>query len=219
MATNNAIEQLRKQLQRYRIMTVEMAFEVFEPVHRHRAMEILQRNMTFQLFVSSSGDQCVCLRRRQLPSATAVAGCLASQSFCNSDKAKRTLLTSDDIQQYFPTLFRRGLPKGYYVDATNKTPVLGLLRVDTNLTPVNRIWRRSLKLFEKHNQDPSFRDVILRQQFQIAWAVPTESKARAINTIVTHRHRPHLELFAEYVPMLLDQLVSLPNTFPDVVGL
>lgn len=219
METNNIIVQLRKQLQRCRIATVEMAVEVVDPAHRNRAMEILQHSMNFQLFVSSSGDQCVCLRQRQLPSATAVAGCLASQSFCNSGKAKRTSLTNDDVEHYFPSLFRHGLPSGYYVDSTNKTPVLGLLRVDTHLTPVNRIWQRSLKFFEKHHHIPVFRDLILRQQFQIAWAVATASKARAFNTLVVHRPKAHFQVFAEHVPMLLDQLISRPNTFPDVVGL
>ncbi len=219
MTSGNLKTRLRKHLLRYRIAIVDLLLETVAQDDRTQAMRILQNHTDFQLFESVSGDRCVCLCRRQLPSTNAVAGCLASYAFCCSAVAKRTLLTKLDVRQYFPMLFRHGLPSGYYVDTTGQVPVLGLLRVDLHLTTVNRIWQRSSELFEKHRRHREFRKLILNHQFEIAWAVPTESKARSVNSLVAQRGKAHFQLLAEHAPILLNQLVSLPKAFPDVVGL
>ena len=137
MPSHNLIAQLRKHLLRYRIAIVDLLLETVAQDDRTQAMQILQDHTDFLLF--ESDDLCVCLYRRQVPSTKNVARCLASYAFCYSAVAKRTLLTKLDVRQYFPMLFRHGLPSGYYVDTTGQVPVLGLLRVDLHLTPVNRI--------------------------------------------------------------------------------
>lgn len=209
---------LRQQLLRYRIASVDLLLAELPQEMRLRAMNILRTNDVFQIFNDAAETDCVCQRRRNLPAVKTVARCIATHSFCRASEPKRTLLTKHDVKRFFPTLFRHGLPAGYYVDATHSKPLLGVLRVDVHTLQVNRIWQRSLELFERHRQQPEFRKLILGQQFEITWIVATSSKADAIRHLASKQQRD-IPIDAQHMPQLLNQIAPLPNTFPDVVGL
>jgi hypothetical protein len=135
----------------------------------------------------------------------------AIASFC--DSTTRTVLKRKDIRRYFPKLLRVGLPSGYYIETSSTSPILGLLRVDTHLRTVPRIVQQSQKLIARHSRDPPFRTLIARQQFRIAWLVPTEMKAVILNDAF---HRASLACCeAVCVPCLFDAVMPLP----EVVGL
>ena len=209
---------LRDQVQRYRIASVDLLLSELPQETQSRALTILNTNDVFQLFNNEAGTACVCQRRRRLPASTSVARCIATQTFCRASETKRTLLTKPEVKRFFPTLFRHGLPAGYYVDANDGLPVLGICRVDVHFAHISRIWRRSLDLFENHRQQPEFRRLIMGHQFEITWVVATNSKANAIRHLA--RSRQHdVPIDAQHIPILLNQLAPLPNTFPDVVGL
>ncbi len=211
-------QQLRNQVRRYRIAAADLLLNELPNAHRSRALLILKTNTEFQVFNDITGTTCVCQRRKRIPSSTAVARCVAAQAFCRASELKRTLLTKTEVTRFFPTLFRHGLPTGYYVDTTTVKPRLGLLRVDVRLSPVIRIWQRSLEAVEKHRQQSEFRKLILADQFEIAWLVATESKANAIRQLANRQQR-EISVDAHAVPSLLNQLTPLSNTFPDVAGL
>ncbi|QDV85445.1 hypothetical protein [Planctomycetes bacterium TBK1r] len=199
---------LRNQVRRYRIAATELLLNELPKEHRSRAIVILRTNAEFQVFDDITGTVCVCQRCKRIPSSTAVARCVAAQAFCRASQSNRTLLTKNEVTRFFPTLFRHGLPAGYYVDTSTKTPRLGLLRVDIHLSPVSRIWQRSLDIIEKHRQQSEFRKLILADQFEITWLVVTESKANAIRHLVGKQLR-ELPVDAQSVPSLLNQLTPL----------
>ncbi len=209
---------LRHQLLRYRIASIDLLLEELPQETRLRAMGIFRTNDEFQCLSDATETDCVCLRRRNPPAMKTIARCIATQSFCRSSELKRTLLTKQDVKRFFPTLFRHGLPAGYYVDAAHEKPLLGLLRIDVHALHINRIWQRSLELFERHYQQSEFRKLILGQQFEITWVVATGSKANAIRHLASKQQR-EIPIDAQHFPLLLNQLAPLPNTFPDVVGL
>ena len=218
MNTFQLTKQLRNEMRRYRIAATEVLLNDFPTEHRRRAMVILKANLEFQVFNDMTGTVCVCQRRKRIPSTTAIARCVAAQTFCRASESKRTLLTRNEVTRFFPTLFRHGLPAGYYVDTSTETPRLGLLRVDVHLSPVNRIWQRSLDAVEKHRQQSAFRKLILADQFEITWLVATEPKVNAIRQMAGKQQR-ETAVDAHVVSSLLNQLTPLSNTFPDVVGL
>ena len=215
----NLTKILQTQVERYRIATVDLLLNDLPEEQRGRAMTILDSNDGFQIVDGYSVGRCVCKRHRKPLATSTVARCVATHWFCRATTIKRTLLLKQEVKRYFPNLFRSGLPAGYYVDANGEKPVLGLLRADVHLTPVSRIWQRSARFIEKHRRQPEFRKLIALNQFEITWLVPTESKANAIRLLASKQQYSSSPVDAHAVSSLLDQLVSLPPTFPDVVGL
>ncbi len=218
MNTFQLTKQLRSQVRRYRIADTKLLLNELPKEHRSRANSILNTSAEFQVFNDVTGTVCVCQRRKRIPSSAAVARCVAAQAFCRASESKRTLLTKTEVTRFFPTLFRHGLPAGYYVDSTTETPRLGLLRVDVHFSPVNRIMQRSIDTIETHRRHSGFRKLILADQFEISWLVATESKANAIRLLV-RRQQHDIPVDAHAETSLLNQLTPLPNTFPDVAGL
>ncbi len=206
------------EVRRYRIALLDLLLaDRSQPVgDLKRAMQTCPDLLMFD---AVSGDRCVCIGRRNLPAALAVARAVSIQLFCRANTMKRNLLTRRDINQYFPTLFRSGLPPGYYVDGTNGPPVLGFVRVDTHLAPLSRIRQHTQELIERHASDAAFRPMISKQQFEVTWLVPTETKAAGFNDIAATLRPSGIRCEAQCVPKLLDLLVPLRSTFPDVVGL
>lgn len=182
-------------------------------------MSALQSSRVLHVFDANSGDRCVCLRRQELPSALAVARAVAIQWFCQAESVKRTLLTRHDVARYFPALFRVGLPSGYYVDTSNGSPTLGLLRVDTHLMALPRIRKQTQELIERQVSNTGFRTLSSKGQLEVTWLVPTESKAAGINDATATLLSSGVRCEARCVPKLLELLVPLKATFPDVVGL
>jgi len=148
--------------------------------------------------------KCVCQHRQRHPHNSMIACYVTTHRFCRGSKVKRNLLTIQSVKRYFPMLYRHGLPWGYYVDASNKKPVLGLLRVDTHLLQVNRIWQRSLDLLETHRRSPAFRRLIVGHQFVITWAVATNSKQDAIRYLASKKQQD-IPFDAQHFPYLLAQ--------------
>lgn len=218
MNPHRSLSGLMNEVRRYRIALLDLLL-ADRPQPFGELTTAVQTCPELLMFDAVSGDRCVCLRRRNLPTALAVARAVAIQLFCRADTTKRNLLTHRDINQYFPTLFRSGLPSGYYVDGTNGSPILGFVRVDTHLAPLSRIRQHTQELIERHASDAAFRPLISRQQFEVTWLVPTETKAAGFNDIAATLRTCGIRCESQCVPKLLELLVPLRNTFPDVVGL
>lgn len=157
-------------------------------------------------------EQTCLTARHTRPTTQSVARTLAVDGFCRDPSHRRTLLRKTELARYFPTLFQAGLPGGYYVDATNESPVLGLIRVDVGLDEVGRIVSRCQQLVRRHQRLTGFRQLIAAGQFEIAYLVATEPKARRLNAAFGSLLKTGVRCVAEPAPSLLDLLVPLPAT-------
>lgn len=218
MNPQHLLADIVNEVRRYRIALLNLVL-ADQPELTPRLVSALQSSRVLQLFDANSGDCCVCLRRRELPSTQAVARAVAIQWFCQAESVKRTLLNRHDVERYFPALFRIGLPSGYYVDASNGSPTLGLVRVDTHLTTLPRIRDQTQEVIERHESNPAFLSLTSKGQFEVTWLTPTEAKATGINDVAATLRPSGIRCEARCVPKLLDLLVPLKNTFPDVAGL
>ena len=210
---------LRNQVARYRVASVDLLISELPVEKRDPARKLLKSDIAFQTIHGLTGGGAICQRRRKPPAKIVISRCIAIHQFCRASTIKRTLLMKQEVKRYFPNLFRKGLPAGYYVDANGEKPVLGMLRVDVQLTPIRRIWQRSVALTEKHRTQTEFRKLIASKQFEITWLVPTDSKANTIRRVgFTNQHASY-PVNADTIPFLLDQLIPPPKTLPDVAGL
>ena len=134
-------------------------------------------------FLEAMGDVFVFQKRRKSPSQETIMRCVATQEFLCLDTKNRSLLGKNDVKHLFPSLYRTGLPRGYYVDSSSETPRLGLLRIDSKLLPVRRIKEKTIRQFEKHRKDAAFGSLIGTNQFSIHWLLPTQAKVDALRLL------------------------------------
>jgi len=171
--------------------------------------ECLRNSRRFQLVTSANGQTLIASRSKGRPSDVAIARAIATQHFCHREPAKPRLLSHRNIETYFPTLFRKGLPAGYYVCRTENKPVLGLLRVDTRTKPIARILSNADSLAQRHFKRREFRQLHRTGQFELTWLVPTEAKKRALEIAITSFNARSFTLRAFVVPELLELLAPL----------
>ena len=138
-------------------------------------------------FLEAMGDQFVFQRRRRLPSFETILRCVATQEFLCSDTKNRSWLNKKDVKLFFPSLYRSGLPRGYYVDSKCETPRLGLIRIDSKLLPLRRIVEKTIQQVEKHRKNRAFARLISENQFSIHWLLPTQAKVDALRLLLKQK--------------------------------
>ncbi|WP_143549115.1 hypothetical protein [Rhodopirellula bahusiensis] len=131
--------------------------------------------------------------------------------FCQSSTA-RSLVTRDDLENYFPKLFRYGLPAGHYVDATSQSQRLGNVRVDTGQSKISRIVERARRSIGKHEQQTGIRELIRRGEFELTWIVPTHPKQRRLTEALQPFAAGGIHLKVIAIPDLLDVAAYLPQS-------
>lgn len=204
-----------------------LARKLHETVKRHRILlldevsaelgvdaEMLRDSLThhrrLQLSTSTRGLTVVTNRAKGRPSDIAITRAVAMQSFCRLEPTQPLLLSPGNIEIYFPTLFRKGLPAGYYVrNAAASKPVLGLLRIDTNAKPIGRLVSKSDSIAQRHFKQQEFRQLHRSGQFELTWLVPTEAKKRSLEITVANLSSLNFTLRAFEVPELLELLAPL----------
>jgi len=190
------------------IMLLEHACTVID-AGMEAVRECLRNNRRLQLVTAANGEALVAGRSRGRPSGVAIARAVATQHFCRRDPARPRLLSHRNIETYFPTLFRKGMPAGYYVCQTESQPVLGLLRVDTHAKPVARILSKSDSISQRHFRQSEFRQLHRSGQFELTWLVPTEAKKRALEIAMTSFNVQSFAMRAFVVPELMELLAPL----------
>lgn len=173
--------------------------------------ECLRNNRHLQLVTASTGEALVASRSKGRPSDVAIARVIATHHFCHREPTSPQLLSRRDIEAYFPSLFRKGLPAGYYVRQTESQPVLGLLRIDTHAKPVARILGKSDAIAQRHFRQSEFRQLHRSGQFELTWLIPTAAKKRALEIMMTSFSVSSFALRAFVVPELLELLAPLPT--------
>ena len=208
-------------VRRYRFARLDLLLRHLPVTEQRPVIQRIRRSRDLQLMKLPSGIEVVSISRKKPAPLQGIARGIAIHTFCGDETNHRTFLMSDEICRYFPNLFRNGMPSGYYVNTSGDRPVLGFVRVDTGLDHVVRIRQQMRTQIERHSDVPEFAATAAAGQFEITFLVPTESKARIINTASDHRSGQPLHCRAVAIPVLLDLLVPLhmKSTFPDVEGL
>lgn len=200
---------LNETVKRHRILLLdEVSAEL--GVDAEMLRDSLVHHRRLQLSTSVGGTTVVTRRAKGRPSDAAIARAIATQSFCRREPTRPRLLSPGDIETYFPSLFRKGLPSGYYVrNAAASKPMLGLLRIDTNAKPIGRLVSKSDSIVQGHFKQQEFRQLHRSGQFELTWLVPTNAKKRSLEITVANFRTLSFTLRAFAVPEMLDLLAPL----------
>lgn len=128
--------------------------------------------------------------------------------FCRQS-ATRSLVTTAEIESYFPTLFRHGLPGGHYVDSTYDSSRLGHVRVDGSCSKVSRIVSCTAKMIHDYRKQPGFRDLIDSDRFELTWLVPTKPKQHRVATCLQPLTASGIPIRVCAIPELLNLLAPI----------
>tara|TARA_R110002049_G_scaffold309101_2_gene516909 strand:- start:35857 stop:36489 length:633 start_codon:yes stop_codon:yes gene_type:complete len=126
------------------------------------------------------------------------------------ETTKRSALTSDDIREYFPQLFRHGLPYGYFVEQNERCTGLGYAKVDV-CSRVSRIVERSLWSIDKHRSHRQFRKLIDEGRFTLTWIVATDAKRRRLTDAFRLATASGVSIRVCAIRELLDIVAPIPN--------
>lgn len=143
-------------------------------------------------------------------SVTSLARALGVLTFCHGSKS-RSLVTTPEMEAYFPKLFRHGLPAGHYVDVSPQSTRLGNVRVDAGQSKISRIVTRTQRSIQKYERQEGFRELIRKGDFELTWIVPTHPKqqrlAEALHPLTGSG--VHLKVIA--IPELLNIVAHIPQ--------
>ena len=128
--------------------------------------------------------------------------------FCRQSPT-RSLVTRYELESYFPTLFRHGLPAGHYVDQQGNTPRLGNVRVDSGQSKIARIVSRTTRLIQNYRNQTHFRDLIDSGQFELTWIVPTAQKQRGLTDALRSLRGSGIDLRVCVIPELLNVIAPI----------
>ena len=209
------------EVQRYRFARLDLLLCHLAETEQRQVIQRIRQSRELRLSKLASGMEYASMPSKKSAPLRGIVRGIALHTFCHDGINHRTLLMAEDVNKYFPRLFRHGMPSGYYVDTSGARPILGFARVDTGLDHITRILRQLRELLERHTSSTEFAAITAAGQFEISYIVPTETKAFAVNTASGHRSSHQLICRAVTVPLLLDLLAPLivQKTLPDVVGL
>lgn len=209
MKTDTIMNNVLIEVQRYRFARLDLLLRHLAEPEQQQIIQRIRQSREMRLSKLASGMEYASMPSRKSAPLRGIARGIALHTFCHDGVNHRTLLMAEDVNKYFPRLFRNGMPSGYYVDTSGEKPILGFVRVDTGLDHITRILQQFRKQFERHASSPEFAAITAAGQFEISYLVPTEMKAVAINTASGHRsgHQPTCRAVA--VPLLLDLLAPL----------
>ena len=163
---------------------------------------VRRRHATKLTYFTAGGERAL--------SDSAFIRAMAVSYFCMSQVTGRTLLLSNEIRHYFPTLFRSGLPAGHYLDRSREKPRLGLVRIDVPAARIGRLASRAARLIDRYREQAGFRELMVRQQFEITFVVPTSPKARRLQLAFKPLEASGVPIHVVCIPGLLPLMAPLP---------
>ena len=104
--------------------------------------------------------------------------------FCCGRKPKRPLIDREELKDYFPTLYRSGLPSGHYLTSVHGQPRLGHIRVDAVPARIDRILSRTCRIIDRYRNQRGFQKLITQRQFEITHVVATPQKATRLRPVL-----------------------------------
>lgn len=133
----------------------------------------------------------------------------AMMRFCESTGSRRSLLTRAELERYFPSIFRHGMPSGYYIDTSEKLPRFGHLRADAVPARVDRIVSRAANLIDRYGRTAGVRQLIAQHEFEITFIVATSQKARRLRLDFDRLKRSGVTVQAHAMPELLELIAPI----------
>jgi hypothetical protein len=215
------LKKLLADVERYRVIRRDLFCQHLSESQIKTLDRQLRYSRSIQTFHHACGLSLMLPRRRSVPSESSLASHVARYTFLHQETEHRRLLTKDELQTWFPALFRPGLPHGYFVDHSERRPSLGLLQVDTHLRDPRRIQAEFSDQIRKHSVAPGFQQLIEHRQFRLVMLVASSAKANVINALLLNSECPGVQCEAVAVPALFDMQFgrTTQRTLPDVVGL
>lgn len=155
------------------------------------------------------GFRYLTLGHRPMLSEEAFVRRYAVVCFCETPGSCRSLLTRAEIEQYFPNVFRHGMPGGYYVDTSEERPRFGHIRVDAPPARTPRILSRAVNLIDRHCRSDGIRQLVTQRQFDITFIVATLQKARRLHTEFRKFDHSGVTVHAHAVRELLELITPI----------
>ena len=140
----------------------------------------------------------------RLASDVALTRAFGIMDFCCGQTPKRPMIDHSELQQYFPELYRHGLPGTHYLSVMNGQPRLGHVRVDAVPSRIDRIVSRSCQLIERYQKQSGFRELMASRQFEITYVVATEQKANRLRPALAALSTSGAIVRVHVVPALIE---------------
>lgn len=134
--------------------------------------------------------------------------------FCQPTISHRRLLTRSETEQYFPDIFRHGMPGGHYIDTSDDRPRFGHVRVDAVPARTSRLVSRATELVGRYCRNAAVRQLISQEQFEITFVVATIPKARRLQMEFYPLEQSGVRFRAHAIPELLELIAPLTDPTP-----
>jgi hypothetical protein len=148
----------------------------------------------------------------RLPSDVALIRAFGIMDFCCGQSPRRPLIDHKELQQYFPTLFRHGLPSAHYLTSVDGQTRLGHVRVDAVPSRIDRIVSRTCQLIDRYRSQPGFRELIASHQFEMTWVVATEQKANRLRPALAALSTSGAMVRVHVVPALIELISPIGSS-------
>lgn len=176
------------------------------------ALGRLARRRCIRQELHSSGLTYFRIKGDPLPSDVALVRAFGVMDFCCGQNPKRPLIDHSELQQYFPTLYRHGLPSAHYLSSVNDQPRLGHLRVDAVPSRIDRIVSRTCKVIDRYQKQLGFHELIAGHQFEITHVVATVQKANRLRPALAALSTSGVPVHVHAVPELVELISPIAAT-------
>jgi hypothetical protein len=154
----------------------------------------------------------------RMASDVALTRAFGVMDFCCGQTPKRPLIDHSELQQYFPELYRHGLPGTHYMSVMNGQPRLGHVRVDAVPSRIDRIVSRTCQLIERYQKQLGFRELMASRQFEITYVVATEQKANRLRPALAALSTSGAMVRVHVVPALIELVLPIGSSGQNRAG-
>lgn len=148
----------------------------------------------------------------RMASDVALTRAFGIMDFCCGQSPKRPLIDHCELQQYFPTLFRHGLPSAHYLTSVDGQTRLGHVRVDAVTSRIDRILSRTCQLIDRYRSQPGFRELMASHQFEMTWVVAMEQKANRLRPALAALSTSGAIIRVHFVPALIELISPIESS-------
>lgn len=182
------------------------------------ALGRLARRRCIRQELHSSGLTYFRVTDDRMASDVALTRAFGVMDFCCGQTPKRPLIDHSELQQYFPELYRHGLPGAHYMSVMNGQPRLGHVRVDAVPSRIDRIVSRTCQLIERYQKQRGFRELMASRQFEITYVVAAEQKANRLRPALAALSTSGAIVRVHVVPALIELISPIGSSGQNRAG-
>ena len=136
---------------------------------------------------------------------------LATVYHCASRSVERRLLTADDLQEFFPDLYRPERDRQYFVERKNGVAVLVRLCIDHGgAGRWDRILGKAIREMKRHINDEAIRRLVYDELFEVRILTAFESKRQRLHDSLAELDSPLARRVTATTQPELGHLLFLP---------